>query len=87
MTWTVTPREPIPQLEDINQWIGHQLNHQKMPDKYMDTPPHGLLITQVDEYPEGLLAVPNPYGSPESIRLSTYHRAQIISQRTSPTMP
>jgi hypothetical protein len=23
-----------------------------MPDKYMDTPPHGLLITQVDGYPE-----------------------------------
>jgi hypothetical protein len=38
-----------------------------MPDKYMDTPPHGLLITQVDGYPEGLLAVPNPYGSPRII--------------------
>ncbi len=65
--WTVTPRQPIPQLEDINQWIGHQLNHQKIPDKYMDTPPHGLLITQVDGYPEGLLAVPNQYGSPRII--------------------
>ena len=38
-----------------------------MPDKYMDNPPHGLLITQVDGYPEGLLAVPNPYGSPRII--------------------
>ncbi len=38
-----------------------------MPDTYMDTPPHGLLITQVDGYPEGLLAVPNPYGSPRII--------------------
>ncbi len=38
-----------------------------MPDKYMDTPPHGLLITQVDGYPEGLLAVPNPHGSPRII--------------------
>ncbi len=24
--WTNTPRQPIPQVEDINQWIGHQLN-------------------------------------------------------------
>jgi hypothetical protein len=33
----------------------------------MDTPPHGLLITQEDGYPEGLLAVPNPHGSPRII--------------------
>ncbi len=31
--WTNTPRQLIPQVEDINQWIGHQLNHQRMPDK------------------------------------------------------
>jgi hypothetical protein len=36
-------------------------------DKYMDTHPHGLLITQVDGYSEGLLAVPNPRGSPRII--------------------
>jgi hypothetical protein len=30
-----------------------------MPEKYMDTPPHGLLITQVNGYPDGLLAIPD----------------------------
>jgi hypothetical protein len=38
-----------------------------MPDKYMDTPPHGLLITQVNGYPDGLLAIPDRNGSPRII--------------------
>jgi hypothetical protein len=60
-------KQPIPQLDDVNQWIGHQLNHQRMPEKYMDTPPHGLLITQVNGYPDGLLAIPDKNGSPRII--------------------
>jgi hypothetical protein len=38
-----------------------------MPEKYMDTPPHGLLITQVNGYPDGLLAIPDRNGSPRII--------------------
>jgi hypothetical protein len=33
----------------------------------MDTPPHGLLITQVNGYPDGLLAIPDKNGSPRII--------------------
>ena len=33
----------------------------------MDTPPHGLLITQVKGYPDGLLAIPDKNGSPRII--------------------
>jgi hypothetical protein len=62
-----TPKQPIPQLDDVNQWIGQQLNHQRMPEKYMDTPPQGLLITQVNGYPDGLLAIPDTNGSPRII--------------------
>jgi hypothetical protein len=29
--WKNVPRQPIPQLNDISQWIGHQLNHKRMP--------------------------------------------------------
>ena len=67
ITWKNTPKQPIPQLDDVNQWIGHQLNHQRMPEKFMDTPPHGLLITQVNGYPDGLLAIPDKNGSPRII--------------------
>jgi hypothetical protein len=67
ITWISTPKQPIPQLDDVNQWIGHQLNHQRMPEKYMDTPPHGFLITQVNGYPDGLLAIPDKNGSPRII--------------------
>jgi hypothetical protein len=67
ITWKNTPKQPIPQLDDVDQWIGHQLNHRRMPDKYMDTPPHGLLITQVNGYPDGLLVIPGKNGSPRII--------------------
>ncbi len=27
--WTNVPRHPIPPLDDINLWVGHQLNHKR----------------------------------------------------------
>ncbi len=39
--WKNVPRQPIPQLNDISQWIGHQLNHQRMPKEYKNVPPDG----------------------------------------------
>ncbi len=29
--WTNVPRQPIPPLDDINLWVGHQLNHKRLP--------------------------------------------------------
>jgi hypothetical protein len=27
--WTIVPRQPIPPLDDVNLWVGHQLNHKR----------------------------------------------------------
>ena len=60
--WTNVPRQPIPQLDEINLWVGHQLNHKRMPKEYQHMPPEGELVASLDGYPEGLLAVPNEDG-------------------------
>ena len=71
--WTNTPRQPIPQLEDIKQWIGHQLNHQRMPDKYIHpTARRGLLIT-----PRGTSGCTQP------ARLTTDNHPEIPIRRAS----
>ncbi len=60
--WKRVPREPIPQLSDINLWVGQQLRHTNMPAKYLNVQPKGDLIPMDSTYPEGLLAVPNAEG-------------------------
>jgi hypothetical protein len=37
--WTNVPRQPIPPLDDINLWVGHQLNHKRLPKEYKHMPP------------------------------------------------
>jgi hypothetical protein len=65
--WKRIPREPIPQLSDINSWVGQQLRHTHMPAKYLNVQPKGDLIPMDSTYPEGLLAVPNAEGQPRII--------------------
>jgi hypothetical protein len=65
--WKRMPREPIPQLSDLNLWVGQQLMHVNMPKKYLNVQPKGSLIPMDSTYPEGLLAVPNAEGQPRII--------------------
>ena len=65
--WTNVPRQPIPPLDDVSLWVGHQLNHKRMPKEYKHMPPDGELMVSLDGYPEGLLAIPNDDGSPRII--------------------
>ncbi len=58
---------PIPPLDDINLWVGHQLNHNRLPKENKHMPAHGELMASLDGYPEGLLAIPNDDGSPRII--------------------
>jgi hypothetical protein len=61
--WNRIPREPIPQLSDINLWVGQQLRHVNMPAKYLNVQPKGNLIPMDSTYPEG----PNAEGQPRII--------------------
>ncbi len=63
ITWTNVPRQPIPKLDDVDLWIGRQLNHEKLPAKYLYEAPEGELVTSIEGYPEGLLAIPGENGS------------------------
>jgi hypothetical protein len=65
--WKRIPREPIPQLSNINLWVGQQLRHTNMPAKYLNVQPKGDLIPMDSTFPEGLLAVPNAEGQPRII--------------------
>jgi hypothetical protein len=65
--WTNVPRQPIPKLDDVSLWIGHQLNYERMPTKYQHMAPEGELLASIEGYPEGLLAIPNDNGSPRII--------------------
>ena len=73
--WKNIPKQPIPELQDVNQWIGHQLNHRRMPKEYLDVPPNGKLLASIKGHPEGLLAIPNADGSPRII----VPRAQVLA--------
>jgi hypothetical protein len=65
--WKNVPKHPIPALSDLNQWIGHQLKHKRLPKEYTEEPPKGKLIKSVEGHPTGLLAIPNPDRSPRII--------------------
>ncbi len=75
LKWANVPKQPIPELQDISLWIGHQLNHKRMPKEFKDVPPNGKLITSIKGHPEGLLAIPNADGSPRII----VPRSQILA--------
>jgi hypothetical protein len=47
--WKNVPRQPIPALQDVSLWIGHQLNHKRMPKEYRNLPPDGKLIYPGEE--------------------------------------
>jgi hypothetical protein len=65
--WSNVPRQPIPKLDDVNLWIGHQLNYERMPTKYQHMAPEGELIASLDGHPEGLLAIPGDNNGPSRI--------------------
>ncbi len=65
--WERQPREPLPPLEDVKTWVGKQLDHENLPTKYQNVPPEGELIPLSEDYPEGLLAIPNKEGQPRII--------------------
>jgi hypothetical protein len=46
--WTNVPRQPIPKLDDVSLWIGHQLNYERMPTRYQHMAPEGELIASLD---------------------------------------
>ncbi len=45
--WKRVPKEPIPELNDINTWVGKQLMRENMPRKYQHMQPKGSLIATV----------------------------------------
>jgi hypothetical protein len=73
--WKIIPKQPISELLDVSQWIGHQLNYKRMPKEYMDVTPVGKLLASLEGHPEGLLAIPNTDGSPRII----VPRSQILA--------
>jgi hypothetical protein len=73
--WKNVPRQPIPELQDVSLWIGHQLYHKRMPREYRNLSPDGKLISSMKGHPEGLLAIPSEEGSPRII----VPRSQILA--------
>jgi hypothetical protein len=72
ISWKRAPREPLPLLAPIEQWVGSQLDHDKMPAKYMHEPPECELIKNISGRPAELLGIPNHLGAqPRIIVLST----------------
>jgi hypothetical protein len=76
--WTNVPRQPIPPLDDVSLWVGHQLNHKRMPKEYKHMPPDGELMVSLEGYPEGLLAIPNDDGSPRIIVPRTQIKSLVL---------
>ncbi len=65
--WERQPREPLPPLKDVREWVGKQLDHENLPKKYQSVPPEGELMPLNEDYPEGLFAIPNKKGQPRII--------------------
>ncbi len=58
-SWKRAPREPLPVLAPMELWIGLQLDHEKITEKYMHEPPDGELIKNISGRPAELLGIPN----------------------------
>ena len=76
--WERCPREPLPQLDDVSEWVGKQLDHLNLPKKYQCVPPEGVLIPLAEDYPEGLFAIPNKDGQPRIIVPSSMIKPLIL---------
>jgi hypothetical protein len=63
LSWKRSPREPLPRLTPVDQWIGSQLDHDNLPKKYTCGPPEGELIKDIPGQPADLLGIPNHLGT------------------------
>jgi hypothetical protein len=63
LSWKRSPREPLPRLTPVDQWIGSQLDHDNLPTKYTCEPPKGELIKDIPGRPADLLGIPNHLGA------------------------
>ncbi len=63
ISWKRAPRQPLPVLTPIESWVELQLEHEKMPAKYMHEPPEGELIRNISGRPAKLLGIPNHLGT------------------------
>jgi hypothetical protein len=63
ISWKRAPREPLPSLAPVDLWVGSQLDHDKMPAKYMHEPPEGELIKNISGRPAELPGIPNHLGA------------------------
>jgi hypothetical protein len=65
ISWKRAPRSPLPVLlvAPMKLWIGLQLDHDKMPAKYMHEPPKGELVKNISGRPAELLGIPNHSGT------------------------
>ncbi len=63
ISWKRAPRQPLPVLTPIESWVGLQLEHEKIPAKYMHEPPEGELIKNISGRPAELLGIPNHLGT------------------------
>jgi hypothetical protein len=63
LSWKRSPREPLPRLTPVAQWIGSQLDHDNLPKKYSCEPPEGELIKDIPGQPADLLGIPNHLGA------------------------
>jgi hypothetical protein len=63
ISWKRAPRQALPVLAPIESWIGLQLEHDKMPARYMHEPPDGELIKNIPGRPAELLGIPNHIGT------------------------
>jgi hypothetical protein len=48
--WERQPREPLPPLKDVKEWVDKQLDHENLPKKYQSVPPEGELIPLNEDY-------------------------------------
>ncbi len=78
ISWERRTREPLPQLDDVSECVGKQLDHLNLPKKYQSVPPEGVLIPLAEDYPEGLFAIPNKEGQPRIIVPSSMIKPLIL---------
>jgi hypothetical protein len=77
LSWKRSPREPLPRLTPVDQWIGSQLDHDNLPKNYTCGPPKGELIKDIPGHPADLLGIPNHLGAQPRIIVSKAVREAI----------
>jgi hypothetical protein len=63
LSWKHSPREPLPMLTPVDEWVGSQLDHDNLPKKYTCGSPKGELIKDIPGHPTNLLGIPNHLGA------------------------